>query len=278
MSDQLAISNEIKAFVQGILSEKLFDSTAEIKYFPGSEIGDGYGSKTLAVNINDETKSLHLFLKCALTTINIKSLHSIYETEIKWYKTIYPAYQKFLADKKIKNGFNNVPLCYGVLEKTGSETVALENLRARSFTLFDRFTFMNYEHLKLTLETFAKFHAVSFALKDQQREVHDDYIGGRPNIILALKDLAFEKIISNMVSEFVSKLDPIEDEDILRKSEHLASRVLDQFLNMERYLNDYSILTKGDCWVNNMMILYKVTTLVFSIIGIILMIMTCYNF
>lgn len=256
-SHEFAISDEIKTFVTEILSKNNFAPTSEIKYYPGSEVGEGYGSKTIAVDITDETKSLNLFLKCPLTVIKHQSFNAIYATEIKWYKTIYPAYRKFLTEKNTKNGFINVPMCYGVLEKSGYESVALENLRKRNFKLFDKSKFMNDEHLKLTLETFAKFHAISFALKDQQRQAHDYFIGDRPNIIVALDVLGYDKVILNMVKQFVAQLDPVEDKDILERCNDVPSKVIDQFLNMEKYLSDYSILTKGDCWINNMMFLYE---------------------
>lgn len=266
MCDDLGVTGEIKAFVLDVLTKNGFGpTTCEIKYFAGSALGDGYGSKTLGVDITEDTRSLHLFLKCALPGVAIDKFNEIYKTEILLYKTIYPAYCKFLKDKGVENGFRNVPECYGVFEKTGSEIVALENLRKRNYTMYERSKCMNDEHLKLVLETFAKFHAISFAFKDQQKELHDDFLGNRINIFVNLKHIGLNEVISKMVKDFLSKLDPIEDKDILDRSENLASGVYDHFTKSECHLSDYSILTKGDCWVNNMMFLYEVNKVTFAL-------------
>lgn len=263
MCDDFGVTDEIKAFVLSLLRKHNFGVKCEIKYFPGTTPGDGYGSKTIGVDVTDGERSLHLFLKCSLDLATDDSFSQIYKTEILLYKTIVPTYQQFLIDKDIENIFRNVPVCYGVNEKDKNEIIALENLRKKNYTLYDKSKCMNNAHLKLVLETFAKFHAISFAFKDQHRQSHDDFLGNRVNIYAIIESTGFVTTISNMVKDFVSKLDPIEDKDILDRSSDLASKVYDQIMNMLNYLDDYSILTKGDCWVNNMMFLYEVSSILF---------------
>lgn len=258
MSDHIEIDEETKQFVYDILSKNNFKSTSEIEYTSGSQVGDGYGSKTIAVDVKDGDRSLHLFLKCALNVFRHESFDKIYATEILLYTTIIPTYQKFSTDKSIDYDFSNAPKCYGVYEKAGSEIIALENLREKNFTLFDKSKYMNDKHLELIFQTFAKFHAISFAMKDQRREIHDKFCEDRPNIFVGLRVLGMANVVGNMAKEFVYKLDQNEDEDIIRRCNDLASRIEDQLMNMDKYLNEYSILTKGDCWVNNMMLLYQV--------------------
>ncbi|KRT83016.1 hypothetical protein AMK59_3031, partial [Oryctes borbonicus] len=57
--------------------------------------------------------------------------------------------------------------------------------------------------------------------------------------------------------EFVSKLDPVEDKDILEKCKDLESRVVEELLQLPNRLTKYSILTKFDCWMNNTMVLFE---------------------
>lgn len=258
MSEKIQIDEETKQFVQEILSKNNFSPACEVKYFPGSEVGDGFGSKTIGVDVSEGEKSLNLFLKCALTAFEDEGMLKIYTTEVFLYKTIIPTYYKMLKDRDIEDGFRNAPKCYGVYEKPRREIIAMDNLRKMNYTLFNKSKYFDDKHLKLTLQTFAKFHAISFALKDQQRDLHDAFCDDRPNIFIVTKFVGFEKIMANAANDFLSKLDHEEDSDILERCDGLDSKIKDQVVNMVNYLSDYAILTKGDCWVNNMMIKYEV--------------------
>lgn len=258
MASNVDIEDEAKKLVLSIISENNFNLKCDINYFDGSEAGDGYGSKTMAVDIKDDEKTLHLFLKCALTTFRHESLDKIYATEIALYKEIIPAYYKFLESRGITDGFRNVPKCYGAQEKPGSEILVLENLKKRNFVLFDKSKYMNDNHLRLLLKTFAKFHAISFAFKDQRKQVHDEFCKDRPNIFVCLRLIRFEDVIAQTIRDFLKKMNPDTDSDILLRAKNLDTQAKDAILNMDKYLDKYAILTKGDCWVNNTMLLYEV--------------------
>lgn len=260
MSSDFHVSNAVKDLIAKITLESGFKISSDVKYSDGSQPGDGYATNTLAAKIVDGEKSLDIFLKCALDfSENSPEMDTIYVREIFFYKTIYPTYQKFLNDKGVKDGFSSVPKSYGFYEKQFKSIIALENLRTKGFTLFDKTKYMNHEHLALILRTFAKFHAISFAMKDQNKECHDQFCDECPNIFQVCKSRDFEKITARIVAQFLSKLDPDEDRDITERCHDLCPKIEDHNLNLSDYLSEYSILTKGDCWINNMMILYEVS-------------------
>ncbi|KAK9708878.1 hypothetical protein QE152_g26968 [Popillia japonica] len=66
MPNELVVSDELKQFVEEVLAKNNISLKSKIEYGSGSEIGDGYISKTFAVVVTDEEKSLHLFLKTPL--------------------------------------------------------------------------------------------------------------------------------------------------------------------------------------------------------------------
>lgn len=259
-SNNVNVSSQVRDLVTKIISENGFKLSSQITYFEGSQPGDGYATKTLIVKITDDEKSLSVFLKCPLDLKKESAnIDSLYMREIFFYKTIYPTYQKFLQDKKVKDGFSSVPKSLGFCEKNFKGIVALENLREKGFTLFDKTKHMNHDHFDLIFRTFAKFHAISFAMKDQNRELHDQFCDHCPNVCQILKSQGFEKAMAKSVTQFVSKLDPENDRYLIeRLGDNLGPKIEDHILNLSDHLSEYSILTKGDCWVNNMMILYEV--------------------
>ncbi|GJQ72692.1 hypothetical protein Trydic_g1349 [Trypoxylus dichotomus] len=258
MAGEVCVGAEIKALISSVIQEANLDETANVKYYVGSELGDGYSSERIAVDIIDGDKELKLYLKCAIPlTPDRICINTMYRHEIDFYKTIYPTYMKFLEEKGIKDGFRNVPKSYGFCEKKFNEIIAFENLKAKGFRLFDTSKYMNDSQLKLVLQTFAKFHAISFAIKDQRRELHDSYCNDHPCHYEVLKPIGMETFFAKGAKDFVTKLDDIEDRDILEKYGNLEIDLLNTFFNLENNLSNYSILTKFDCWINNMMVLYK---------------------
>ncbi|GJQ82622.1 hypothetical protein Trydic_g19643 [Trypoxylus dichotomus] len=256
--DELNVRDEIKRLVQELALKNGFDSTAEIKYYIGSQVGDGYGAETIAVDVEKDGKSLNLFLKCAKYVKDTRKVETdkIYANEIYFYKTIYPAYVDFLKEKGVRDGFQNAPKYFGARKDRYKEVIFLENLRSKGYTLFNRFKFMDDAHLTLVMKTFAKFHAISFVFKDQHPQLHAEMCSHCYDVRISMDAMGFYKMLADMAHDFFAKLDPIEDKDILDRCGNVVEKTIDCVKNSPRYSNEYSILTKGDCWSNNMMILY----------------------
>lgn len=248
------VSSEVKDLISRVILENGFSTTSEVKYSPGAEPGDGFASKTYAVEIVDGKKKLQLFVKCPLEVKDLDFLQ-LYNCEIYFYTIVHPTYLKFIEDRFITNALPSILRCYGANMDTG--ILALENIRPKGFRLFNKTKYMNDEHMELILRTFARFHAVSFAMKDQCRETHDKFCDAWSYMYRRMKHRGFEKICSRTLADFISKLDAVQDRDILDKCAHLGPKVEDVILNMPDHLSQYSTLTKGDCWVNNMMLTYE---------------------
>lgn len=83
-----------------------------------------------------------------------------------------PYFRKFEESKGVtleENGFIEYPKCYRTVDKELEECILLEDLSVRGFSIVDRFTEdITADHVYLIMKTLGKFHAISFALKDQQ--------------------------------------------------------------------------------------------------------------
>ncbi|KRT78403.1 hypothetical protein AMK59_7343 [Oryctes borbonicus] len=257
--NEINVRDEIKHLVGELAAKHGFSEGAEIKYFIGSQVGDGYGAETIAVAVEKDGKSLNLFLKCAKYTNDTRRVETdkIYANEIYFYKTVYPAYRDFLNEKGIRDGFYNAPKYYGAQRDRFKEVIFLENLRSKGYTLFNRFKFMNDAHLTLVLKIFAKFHAISFAFKDQRHEFHEKMCSNCYDVNITMEAMGFYKMLGDMTRDFFAKLDPVEDKDILDRSGNIVEKTIDCVRNSAKRHDAYSILTKGDCWSNNMMLLYE---------------------
>lgn len=260
MSAEMAVDDNVKSFINNLVQKYNLDTDAIIVYKPGSEIGDGFMSKTYAVDIDDTNEVLHLFLKCAIN-VNFPggpSFEKVYVNEICFYETIVPAYMKFLDEKGVTDGFRNVPKCYGSAD---SKILALQNLRSDGYDLCDKTFIANEEHIELVFKTYAKFHAIGFTYKDQRPELYDKLMEGVTDLFRGAGDEVNRQRVKGanaVIQEFLSKLDPKRDKFILDQSQNIMDKLSEFGISLGTINCANPILIQGDCWCNNMMFKYNV--------------------
>ncbi|GJQ78462.1 hypothetical protein Trydic_g11580 [Trypoxylus dichotomus] len=167
MFEEVSAPDNVKECINSLVKKSNLNPSAKIIYNSGSEIGDGFMSKTYTVDINDSEQSLNVFLKCALD-INIPGMPTpvqIYSNERYSYETMVPKYIEFLEEKSIMDGFQNVHRYYGSAE---NKIIAFENLRKTAYELCDKTFVGNEEHIGMVFKTFAKYDSIGFAFKDQK--------------------------------------------------------------------------------------------------------------
>lgn len=256
---EFSVSDDVKELIAEIISKNGWEPISDVKYYPGTEVGDGYASKHVVVDIRREQGDFKLFVKYAL---NLKvsegmPIGKFYWNETYFYDTVHPAYSKFLRAKNVENGFDYVPKCYGTSAKN---VIALEDIRNRGFAMFDRKKAMDETHISLALRTLADFHATSFAFKDQDGEGYEELIRNWDGDFIGeqKKDSVAMKMFLAMIQDGLDKFDKIRDKRILDKcdADALSSCVIDVMRNRDE---KYAIFTQGDCWCNNIMFSYEVT-------------------
>lgn len=68
-----------------------------------------------------------------------------------------------------KSGFNECAECYSTIDDEPFESLILEDLKANNFEMLDyRKDTLTFDHVSLVMKALGKFHALSFALRDQQ--------------------------------------------------------------------------------------------------------------
>ncbi|GJQ82624.1 hypothetical protein Trydic_g19645 [Trypoxylus dichotomus] len=250
------VSDDVKNFIGEIIKNNNWEPVLNVKYFPGSRVGDGYASEHIGVEIIRPNLNICLFVKHSFDSEVAKkwAIDKFYTNEVYFYEIVYPAYLKFLDEKDVRNGFKNAPKCYGI---SPENIIVLENLQAQGYALFDRREIMDEKHIVSVLKTFAKFHAISFAFKDQHREKYDklleDWDGD--HLTHLPKDSAGIRWYFDTIQEALDKLDPEKDRCILERCN--ANVLVDCIVDVVKNCNEYSIIAQGDCWCNNILFKYE---------------------
>ena len=238
----------------------------------GSGVGDGFVGILFKITIieNDSDKQLDLVVKAPPDNMARRidfGAMQMFEREVYVYNVVLPEFVKFQEDYHITKsiGFFNFPKCYFAEFNTERDDslIIMEDLRTTEHKMWDKFVPTNYEHTKLFVAALGRFHAVSFAMKQQRPEQFAKF--------KEMKDLMTEKITSDqMVMMMHASIDravgTLHDNEQQEKNKIL--NVKDNFATIIRELVDgdisepYSIIGHGDCWSNNFMYKYQVSYII----------------
>lgn len=174
-----------------------------------------------------------------------------------------PYFREFELSKGViteENGFNEYPKCYGNVSDDLSECIFLEDLSVRGFSIIDRYTEeITAEHVRLAMQALAKFHAISFALKDQHPEKFNEFASQLEEIFIRQDDVFLREYFDKNKESIINVLSSKEDVHLLAKIEKLFEKnpidVAAECLDLKS-TGAGAIISHGDSWQNNLMFRY----------------------
>lgn len=122
---------------------------------------------------NEKWLSL-IFKKCAQHEWrrNQILIAEYFSREIQIYEKILPSFNQIQLTKGIDiktDGFNECAHCYFALKEPPFECLFLEDFKVNQFEVFQQHKEpLTFDHVSLVMKALGKFHAISFALRDQQ--------------------------------------------------------------------------------------------------------------
>lgn len=156
-----------------------------------------------------------------------------------------------------EDGFNEFPKCYSCISEEKSESLFLEDLTSRNFEVHDiRAQPLTFEHVSLLMKALGKFHAMSFALKDQQPDKFNQLKVQFNEKFWIMHEVDFKDHYHHMVDRFRTlcenekrfdlseKLKQVIGDDPNRRVFELVSGALGE---------PYSVLCHGDLTTYNSM-------------------------
>ncbi|EFA06720.1 hypothetical protein TcasGA2_TC009651 [Tribolium castaneum] len=228
-----------------------------------SEKGDGYMGDIFFVHIDGKnggtTESYDLAVKSSKDSDILREFSPMkvfFNNEKYFYESVFPNFVQFQTNRGLKNPFKGVPKCYGTLSGV-KDVLVFENLTKSGYCLWDRKKPMTRDHVELVIRDYAKFHAVSVALKDQEPQnfeklvKHYDIFNdlGRDSKNPMLETL------QNAVEEMHDLLQNDLDQLVLQKWRNLKNSIQTFFREMLSY-EGFKVITHGDCWNNNFLFFY----------------------
>lgn len=159
-----------------------------------------------------------------------------------------------------ENGFIEYPKCYRCVDIDPSECILLEDMGVRGFSIIDRYTEeTTFDHVRLVLQSLAKFHAISFAVKDQQPDKFKELSSELKELFYRNDIPLMKEYYNKMIEDIYYIFSSENDAELLSKLKKLREK---DILDITRDCVDASlvgpgtIISHGDCWQNNTMFRY----------------------
>lgn len=174
------------------------------------------------------------------------------------FMQVLPIFRKFQESKGIipeENGFHEYPVCYKTIDIDVNEALILQDLKQLQFEMIDhRNKPISIDHASLVFNVLGKFHALSFAFKDQNGEKFKELTNDFDEILLHEKGKAMKMYINSLKSKAFDCLIEGNDTNLINKLNQLfAESPFDVALSCVngKTAEPYAIICHGDCWSNN---------------------------
>lgn len=265
----VTVPTYLRALLERIAIREGFSDGYKIISRPGSNVGDGFNSIMVSIVIsgarNGKNTDDQLVLVCKTPTLSeLRQTVAVmsFKQEIASYETLLPALVKFQLEKGISesDGFFAFPKCYGTHsdEEKLEFAIVLEDLRPLGFRLWNKYAPIDYQHVKLVFAELGKFHAISFAMRQQNPDVFAQFSTYESNIFKIMTGFpGFEAYHRKNYDRALETLHD-DDQEAIRMFTHLRDNFYSKFRASVSAsgAEPFAVLCHGDCWSNNMMFQY----------------------
>lgn len=260
-------------FIQKLISdiavrESLIDYTLETD--AGSKHGDNFQGVMVAVrlvgskDVNGKFEKVTKHLLCKIppsSSIRRNVYQSIFafEREVKIYSKVLPIFDKFQEEKGLtrEESFNSYPVTHVALcdEENDHHILIMDDLRHQNFVMFPKEQSTNIEHATLVMKEMAKYHAVSFALKDQQPQLFEEF--KESDVLLnIIKNGKVKAVVEESLDRCFRVVKNANYKKSIADMRERYIEILENYASDE-FIGDSAIVTHGDCWNNNFLFSYK---------------------
>lgn len=248
--------------------ENLFNFTINTK--PGSNVGDNFMGVLFSVvlegkrrdkNKNEVVASLKLLCKLAPSNPQRRKefFSSLaFDREAYFYNNVSETFVHFQNEKGLASTdqFLSFPKCYAAIADDEKEqyVIVMEDLRPEGYEMWPKKKAVPFENISLVMKELAKFHSISFVMKDQRPK---EFVKYKLLNDILIKFFESENMKTMLDGAFDRAIKALRDPEHKKIYVDLKANTLKHFklcLN-DKLSEKFGVITHGDCWNNN--ILYR---------------------
>lgn len=258
-----AVPPKICDMLKKLLDNDIGNVTVSVCDSNGNATGSGL---IFRVSVQDKNngKELHFVLKQALSgeIRDLFPIRDVFLNEVYFYTSMWPNFLKFQEKIAPSCRFVHLPECLATMIEDGFESLVLEDLSYQGFVNHDKKKALEKDQFENIFKMYGKFHAMSCAYKALKPLEFSELTKGLSdlsNIFLENKLLQYRiKLVHRQCLDIFHNG---VDDTVIEKYKHYIHDGVELF---QKSLTNYKypFIVHGDCWSNNMMFKYDVSTVV----------------
>lgn len=269
IKEDIVLPDFVRKLLETIAGREGFADGYRIVSHSGSNVGDGFIGILLSIVISGSrhgNDNEDLVLVCKIPPVSQfrqKFATNPFKQEIVTYEVFLPELVKFQREKGIdeSEGFFAFPKCYGTYadEEKCEFAIVLEDLRQYGFRMWDKYTPIDYKHVKLAFAQLGKFHALSFALRKQRPDIFAKFTAMGSSMFKIIEEVPDSAVFYKKNHERALEALHPEDTKEIRRITHLINDFKTNFRQSVSgaAAEPFAVFCHGDFWNNNMMFQYS---------------------
>ncbi|KAF5270853.1 hypothetical protein FQA39_LY08298 [Lamprigera yunnana] len=230
----------------------------------GSNHGDNYLGVIAKVQVKTEKLIMNWILKSAMQQEAFRSFLSVpkvYAREVYVYDKVLFEFNRFQKEKCVSKPFKSYAKYHTCFLTAPYECFIMDDMKVLGYKLWKRSEPLDYNHVLLVMREYGRFHALSFAMRDQKPSLFQEISENIEEIffneeaflrddMLKFQDVQLEKI--------VKALDPLLCESVHEKFMRFKERMTETIKTVihSTAVGKYSVVCHGDSWINNFLFKY----------------------
>ncbi|XP_048007434.1 uncharacterized protein LOC125242641 [Leguminivora glycinivorella] len=166
VSTMPSAEKKVNEVLNSIVKEK-FPNALDVKIKPITGDGANYTSGLYQVSVATPESTLELFVKAGSMGSLVDTCNHMFRTEEILLTTVSSAFERLQDKHAVKERFI-FPKFYEY--KSVDKIIVMENIAYKGYEVYDRFKSIDWKYASKSVETLARFHALSFAYKNEYPE------------------------------------------------------------------------------------------------------------
>ncbi|XP_028136985.1 uncharacterized protein LOC114331579 [Diabrotica virgifera virgifera] len=258
------MANTLPQHIQVIL-QKIFNDSIEnltIDEQEGNKKGDGYLGDLVFLTVaykKDNVPHNLVIKQCVAGVYPEEFVTATYLNEINFYTKRWPAmteFQKKHLGEEDPNFVKHIAKCYYTDITKGAEKIVLDNLKFKGFELHPKSIPLNFRQYASIFKLYAKYHAISFAMKQLEPEKFEEFTKDVPN--------NWERFfitnpgpVGMTTAKIKMTFNPTTDQKLAEAFGPYHDNGNDILIADMQYDGPYKVFLHADCWSNNIMFKYN---------------------
>ncbi|XP_055312342.1 uncharacterized protein LOC129574385 [Sitodiplosis mosellana] len=237
----------------------------------GSAHGDNFLGIMTAITLtgtrrkNGQTQSEELHLLCKAPPRNVirqKNFATslVFSREIYIYSKLLPAFVRFQREKGLSeaDSFLSFPKVYAceVNEEKQTYILLMEDLRSKNYEMWPKDETVDLEHELLVMKELSKFHAISFAMKDQRPNEFREFQQLTDFFVGIYVKTTIKSFIKTLIDRSINVLEKPQHKQIMQNFRNTFLERAEKLKSVP-YCDEFGIMLHGDCWNNNFLFQHR---------------------